>query len=38
MGVFAEAGRGAREVLRERTIADVAETEAQAAGATMYFI
>jgi len=38
MGVFAEAAEAAREVLRERTIADVAETEAQAAGATMYFI
>jgi hypothetical protein len=25
-------------VLRDRTIADVAEAEAQAAGATMYFI
>jgi Rrf2 family protein len=38
MGVFADAAEAAREVLRERTIADVAEAEAQAAGATMYFI
>lgn len=38
VGVFADAAEAAREVLRERTIADVAEAEAQAAGATMYFI
>jgi Rrf2 family cysteine metabolism transcriptional repressor len=38
VGVFAEAAEAAREVLRDRTIADVAEAEAQAAGATMYFI
>jgi Rrf2 family transcriptional regulator, cysteine metabolism repressor len=37
-GVFAEAAEAAREVLRDRSIADVAEAEAQAAGATMYFI
>jgi Rrf2 family transcriptional regulator, cysteine metabolism repressor len=37
-GVFADAAEAAREVLRERTVADVAEAEAQAAGATMYFI
>ena len=37
-GVFAEAAEAARAVLRERTIADVAEAEAQAGGATMYFI
>lgn len=37
-GVFAEAAEAARDVLHERTIADVAEAEAQAAGATMYFI
>jgi Rrf2 family cysteine metabolism transcriptional repressor len=37
-GVFAEAAQAARGVLRERSIADVAEAEALAAGATMYFI
>ena len=37
-GVFAEAVQAVREVLREQSIADVAEAEAQAAGATMYFI
>ncbi len=37
-GVFAEAAQAARGVLREQTIADVAEAEAQAAGAAMYFI
>jgi Rrf2 family protein len=37
-GVFAEAAQAARAVLREQSIADVAEAEAQAAGATMYFI
>jgi len=37
-GVFAEAAAAAREVLRESTIADVAEAEARAAGAPMYHI
>jgi hypothetical protein len=37
-GVFAEAAEAARTVLREQSIADVAEAEAQATGATMYFI
>ncbi|MCL2418751.1 MAG: Rrf2 family transcriptional regulator [Conexibacteraceae bacterium] len=37
-GVFAEAAEAARAVLREQSIADLAEAEAQAAGATMYFI
>jgi Rrf2 family cysteine metabolism transcriptional repressor len=37
-GVLLEAAEAARAVLRERSIADVAETEAQATGATMYFI
>jgi Rrf2 family protein len=37
-GVFAEAAEAARAVLREQSIADVAEAEAQASGATMYFI
>lgn len=37
-GVFAEAADAARAVLREQSIADVAESEARAAGATMYFI
>ena len=37
-GVFAEATAAAREVLRESTIADVAEAEARAAGAPMYHI
>lgn len=37
-GVFAAAARAAREVLAERTIAEVAEDELRAAGATMYFI
>jgi Rrf2 family protein len=38
MGVFAEAARAAEQVLRSQTVADVAESEAQAAGAQMYFI
>jgi Rrf2 family cysteine metabolism transcriptional repressor len=37
-GVFAEAAEAARAVLRSQTIADVAEAEAQASGASMYFI
>jgi Rrf2 family transcriptional regulator, cysteine metabolism repressor len=37
-GVFAEAARAAEQVLRSHTVADVAEAEAQAAGAQMYFI
>jgi Rrf2 family protein len=37
-GVFLEAAEAARTVLRERSIADVAEAEAQTTGATMYFI
>ena len=37
-GVFAEAAEAARTVLREQSIADVAEAEAHATGASMYFI
>ena len=37
-GVFAEAAQAARAILGEHSIADVAEAEAQATGATMYFI
>jgi Rrf2 family protein len=37
-GIFAEAAQAARAVLAESTIADVAEAEARAAGASMYFI
>ena len=37
-GVFAEAAEAARAVLRGQSIADVAEAEAQAGGASMYFI
>jgi Rrf2 family cysteine metabolism transcriptional repressor len=37
-GVFAEAAQAAREVLAQSSIADVAEAEARAAGASMYFI
>jgi Rrf2 family cysteine metabolism transcriptional repressor len=37
-GIFAEAAEAARRVLAEATIADVAEADARAAGATMYFI
>ena len=37
-GVFAEAAAAARGVLAEATIADVAEAEARAAGASMYHI
>ncbi|HET9093815.1 MAG TPA: Rrf2 family transcriptional regulator [Solirubrobacteraceae bacterium] len=37
-GVFAEAAEAARAVLAERSVADVAEAEAQAGGAAMYFI
>jgi Rrf2 family protein len=38
VGVFAEAARAAEQVLRSQTVVDVAEAEAQAAGAQMYFI
>jgi Rrf2 family protein len=37
-GVFAEAADAARAVLAGATIADVAEAQARAAGASMYFI
>jgi Rrf2 family transcriptional regulator, cysteine metabolism repressor len=37
-GVFAAAAEAARTVLREQSIADVAEAEAQSTGASMYFI
>jgi Rrf2 family protein len=37
-GVFANAARAARSVLAESTIADVADAEARAAGAAMYYI
>ena len=37
-GVFADAAEAARAVLRSQSIADVAEAEARAGGATMYFI
>ena len=37
-GVFAEAAQAAREVLAQSSIADVAEAEARAAGASMYHI
>jgi Rrf2 family protein len=37
-GIFAQAAQAAREVLAAQTIADVAEAEANAAGASMYFI
>ncbi len=37
-GVFARAAMAARTVLGESTIADVAEAEARAAGAVMYYI
>lgn len=37
-GVFADAAAAARNVLGQQSIADVAEAEAQATGATMYFI
>jgi DNA-binding IscR family transcriptional regulator len=38
VGIFAQAAQAAREVLAAQTIADVAEAEANAAGASMYFI
>jgi Rrf2 family transcriptional regulator, cysteine metabolism repressor len=38
VGVFADAARAARDVLADRSIADVADEEVRAAGATMYFI
>jgi Rrf2 family cysteine metabolism transcriptional repressor len=37
-GIFANAALAARTVLAESTIADVAEAEARAAGAAMYYI
>src|SRR6516164_4126293 len=37
-GVFAEAAKAARSVLADSTVADVADAEAQAAGAQMYHI
>jgi Rrf2 family transcriptional regulator, cysteine metabolism repressor len=37
-GVFAEAARSARDVLAATTIADVVESEARAAGTSMYHI
>jgi Rrf2 family protein len=37
-GVFTEAAKAARAVLSGTTVAEVAETEAQAAGAPMYHI
>jgi Rrf2 family protein len=37
-GIFADAAEAARAVLRAQSIADVAEAEAQASGASMYFI
>ena len=37
-GVFAAAAAAARAVLMESTVADVADAEARAAGATMYHI
>jgi Rrf2 family cysteine metabolism transcriptional repressor len=37
-GVFAQAAQAARDVLAEATIADVAEAEANSAGAPMYHI
>jgi Rrf2 family transcriptional regulator, cysteine metabolism repressor len=36
--IFAEAATAAREVLAKSTIADVVESENQAAGASMYYI
>jgi Rrf2 family cysteine metabolism transcriptional repressor len=38
VGIFARAAEAARNVLAESSIVDVAEAEARAAGATMYFI
>jgi Rrf2 family cysteine metabolism transcriptional repressor len=38
VGIFAQAAQAARGVLSDSSIADVAEAEARAAGATMYFI
>jgi Rrf2 family cysteine metabolism transcriptional repressor len=37
-GVFADAAEAARSVLAQSTIAEVAEREARAAGAAMYYI
>jgi Rrf2 family transcriptional regulator, cysteine metabolism repressor len=38
IGIFAQAAEAARGVLSDSSIADVADEEARAAGATMYFI
>ncbi len=38
VGIFAQAAQAARAVLGDSSIADVADEEARAAGATMYFI
>lgn len=38
VGIFAQAAQAARAVLSESSIAAVADEEARAAGATMYFI
>jgi len=38
MGVFAEAAKAAQDVLRNRSIADIAESELQASASQMYFI
>ncbi|PZR69840.1 MAG: Rrf2 family transcriptional regulator [Solirubrobacterales bacterium] len=37
-GVFAEAATAAREILASRTVGDVIEAEARAAGSSMYYI
>jgi Rrf2 family cysteine metabolism transcriptional repressor len=38
VGIFAQAAEAARQVLSDSSIAAVADAEARAAGATMYFI
>ena len=38
VGIFAQAAEAARAVLSDSSITDVADDEARAAGATMYFI
>jgi hypothetical protein len=38
VGIFAQAAAATRTVLGDASIADVADAEARAAGATMYFI
>jgi DNA-binding IscR family transcriptional regulator len=38
MGVFAEAAKAAQDVLRNRSIAEIAESELQASASQMYFI